>query len=152
MRPALRNFLAYPTKFTALTKGVRPPQVASVQTDGSFNPANYCIARTAVILNTVENKEFTRCTTYLEFENTHESEWRSIFDGLELSIIKDQYAIELENDCLGVVNGIIKKPKVMKSLYKDYYISIHHLIREMEYVGIRWIPREMNKADELFRV
>jgi ribonuclease HI len=152
MRVALKDFLKYPTPFTNITKHVRPPRVAEVQTDGSFNPTNYCISRTAVILNTVKNENFTRCTTYLDHENSHESEWRSVFDGIEFSMIKDQGAIELENDCLSVVNSIIKKPKFMKSLYKDYYVAIQQLVRHMDYVGIRWIPREMNKADELFRV
>ena len=152
MRSALRNFLAYPTAFTNITKHVRPPRVAEVQTDGSFNPANYCISRTAVILKSVENENFTHCNTYLDHENSYESEWRSVFDGIEFSMATDQGAIELENDCLGVVNSIIKKPRAMKSLYKDYYLAIHQLVRHMDYVGIRWVPREMNKADELFRV
>lgn len=80
-----------------------------------------------------------------------ESEWCSIVDGIQYAIRKDEVSFELENDCLPVVRSIINKKVPRSSLLADYYTAAFKEIRNLEYFGIRWIPRELNKADELFR-
>jgi hypothetical protein len=45
----------------------------------------------------------------------------------------------------------MKKPP-MKSYLSDYYDMIFKEVKQMQYMSIRWIPREFNRADRLFRI
>ena len=126
-----------------------PAHVAHVQTDGSFRMATRH-SRTAVLLQTDTGQVHNQVNHYLTHQNSHESEWQSIYDGILLSIRKDQWAVELENDCFGVVAGIVGKQTVNPK-YVDYYLSIKNEIRQLDYFRIKWIPRELNRADSLFR-
>lgn len=149
MRLVLANFLKNPTKFSVIAGNYRPQKLARVQTDGSFNSQ---IARTAVILIDKKNEEHRLHTTYLNHQNSMESEVCSVLDGIQYSIHKDEGSIELENDCLGVVNNIIQRRAPKKSYLTDYYYEIFREILHLDYFGIRWIPRELNSADDLFRI
>ena len=154
MRPALQEFLRAPTKFTSLIKPprVRPSHTALVQTDGSFSSSYPKISRTAVILNTKMHEEWTLSTTYSNHKNSGEAEWCSVLDGIKYAIKKGQFAIELENDNLGVIQSLIHRNIPKTSSLSYYYLAIYKEITNLDYIGARWIPRELNKADELFRL
>lgn len=143
------NFLIHPTKFSVLTRYPRPPQVALVQTDGSFSRGG--LSRTAVHLCTTKGENYTLCTSYYNHVNHIESEWNSVLDGIQFSKKKGQSAIELENDNQSIMNMLVRRAN-KKSLYLDYYYAIHKEVRDLEYMGLRWIPREFNKADKIFRL
>lgn len=145
MRQALANYLRNPTTFAVL-KGIRPSKVAQVQTDGSFTT----ISHTGVLLRTTKPEDFALRSTYFEHKNSVQSEWCSVLDGILFSKHKNQGSLELENDCLGVVEGLKRKKQPKDALCAYFYTSIYREIRELDHFGIRWIPREMNKADELF--
>ena len=146
MRPALANFLRNPTPFSLL-KGIRPPKVAHVQTDGSFKD----ISRTAVLLRTTKPEDFALRTTYFDHKNSGHSEWCSVLDGILLAKRKDQGSLELENDCLGVIQALTRKRQPRDQLSAYFYTAIYRELKELDHCGIRWIPRELNKADDLFR-
>jgi hypothetical protein len=133
---------------TALLKAAA---VTRVQTDGSFSPKNYCISRTAVIIVKPDGIRHTLCTTYFDHRNSTESEWRSVMDGIDYSIKNKATTIKLENDNLGVINSIIDKKKP-PSIYSDYYFHILDMVKTLDWIAIRWIPRQLNKADKLFRI
>ena len=149
MRPVLQAFLREPTIFSGI-RGIKPPKVAHIQTDGSFS-MEFKISRTAVILKDKVGQNYTLCKTYLYHNNSMESEWCSILDGIRYAIQRDEGSIELENDCLPVVKSIIRSKIPRNSLLANYYTAVFKEIRGLDYLGIRWIPRELNKADELFR-
>jgi ribonuclease HI len=149
MRPALKNFLRYPKPFAPLTVYVRPQEVVRIQTDGSFKSG---LSRTAVLLRTLKGEDYTLCNTYFNHVNSTESEWQSVYDGIEYAVRKEQQSVELENDNLGVVKSIIDRRSKVGSLFSDYRAMIYKQVRDLEYVGIRWIPRELNKADDIFRI
>ena len=149
MRPALLNFLRNPTPFSVLTRSLRPPIVAHVQTDGSFTPQ---VSRTAALLKTVKGEEYSLLKTYFEHKNCTHSEWCSVLDGILYSVKKDQGSVELENDCLGVVRALTQKRRPVDRFAADCYGKIYREVRGLEHFGIRWIPREMNRADQLFRL
>jgi hypothetical protein len=149
MRPALANFLRNPMPFSVLTRSVRPAIVAHVQTDGSFTPQ---VSRTATLLKTVQGEEYSLFKTYFEHKNCGHSEWCSVLDGILFSVKKDQGSVELENDCLGVVRALAQKRQPVDRASAYFYGKIWREIRGLEHFGIRWIPREMNRADELFRI
>lgn len=155
MRPAVAKFLQNPTRFSVL-KGLPlapstlPPKVAHVQTDGSFTSVSR-MSRTAVLLRTI-GEEYTLRSTYFDHVDSTQSEWCSILDGILFSKRKDQGSIQLENDCFGVIQALLRNRPPRDDLAAHYYTSIFKELRELDHFGIRWIPREMNKADELFRV
>jgi len=153
MRPVLATFLRSPTTFTALSRStLRPPKVALVQTDGSFSTKQVELSRTAVLLLTASKEEYSLINTYFDHWNAAESEWASVLNGIQFALKKDQGSVELENDCLPVVKHLIHKRAPAKSYLADYYRTILKEAKTMEYLGIRWIPRELNKADDLFRI
>jgi ribonuclease HI len=133
-----------------MSTGLRPTRVADIQTDGSFSRGN--ISRTAVILHTTDLEEYKLMNTYFDHKNSGESEWCSILNGLRYAIKKDQGSVELENDCLPVIQQLIHRKEPRKEYLAYYYISILKEIKQMDYVSVRWIPREFNRADELFRL
>jgi ribonuclease HI len=122
-----------------------------VQTDGSFKLSQNKLSRTAVILLKPDGEKHTLCSTYFTHANSHESEWCSVLDGIEFSKKKGSQSINLENDNLGVITSLISQKKP-SGLYSDYYYQITDLAKEFEWLGIRWIPRELNRADDLFRL
>ena len=65
---------------------------------------------------------------------------------------KGDGSMELENDCLGVVKALVRRQVPVDRQSAHFYSTISREIRGLDYFGIRWIPREMNKADELFRL
>lgn len=151
MRHALASFLKKPTVFSALTRAtLRPPKVALVQTDGSFSTQFTEISRTAVILRTPDALEYNLVDTYMDHWNSSEAEWASVLNGIQFALKKDQGGVELENDCMPVIRHLILRRPPAKSYLADYYGAVLKEARGMEYLGIRWIPRELNKADNLF--
>jgi len=153
MRQALAAFLKKPTVFSALTKaGARPPKVALVQTDGSFSTELVEISRTAVLLTTPDALNYSLVDTYTDHWNSTESEWASVLNGVQFALKKDQGSVELENDCLPVMKHLVAKHPPAKSYLADYYAAIMKEAKKMEYLGVRWIPRELNRADDFFRI
>jgi ribonuclease HI len=128
---------------------LKPPQMALVQTDGSFYH-RVPLSRTAVILQAEDEWSLLKSYTEGEHKNSTESEWASILDGLVFSKSKDQGAVELENDNLGVINSL-KTMKSKKDMDRYYLHAIMKEAKAMEWVAVRWIPREQNMADRLFR-
>ena len=128
----------------------KPPILARIQTDGSYYHA-YRFSRTAVILQAED--EYKLMKTYMEGEhlNSTESEWASVLDGLIFADTKGQGAVELENDNLGVIRAI-KDSRAKKEMDRYYLHAIRKQAHEMEWVAVRWIPRELNRADDLFQL
>ena len=135
--------------FHRLAGVIRPAAVARVQTDGSYQHA-LRLSRTAVILRA--DDEWRLMKTYIEGEhaNSTESEWASVLDGIQFSIAKDQGALELENDNQGVIEALIRR-RAKKEVERYYLHTILEESADLEWLGIRWIPRELNRADTLFR-
>jgi len=121
---------------------------AKIQTDGSF--MNGRISRTAVILTKPDGVKYSLVNTYFDHKNSHESEWRSVVDGIEYSIKKEERSAHLENDNLGVINNLVNRNRPT-GLYIYYYDYIFEMLSNMDYLAVRWIPRALNKADKLFR-
>jgi len=153
MRKSASVLYKQPGHFTVIARStmIRPDIMAKVQTDGSFKNQPYILSRTAVILRTNDKIQYSLMNTYLTHKNSTESEWRSVLDGVKLSIKKEEPSIELENDNLGVMSSLIKRRKPNGHL-ADYYNYIFDMVKNMEWVAIRWIPRELNKSDRLFRL
>uniref|UniRef100_A0A6C0E654 RNase H type-1 domain-containing protein n=1 Tax=viral metagenome TaxID=1070528 RepID=A0A6C0E654_9ZZZZ len=127
--------------FFSLKSAIRPPHTHLIQTDGSFKSG---ISRTACVFPLT--KEYMLCT-YIDHRHSGDSEWCSVLDGIRFAKKLDRGAIHLENDNQGLINALINRrpPRHM-----DYYDAITDEIRHLDYIGIRWIPRGLNRADGLF--
>ena len=144
----------FPGKFHTLvnTTLIMPPTTSRLQTDGSYSYKTN-ISRTAAIL-TINNLEYKFIKTYSDHKNSMESEWASLIDGLEYSQRKGIKTLAVENDCLPVIISIVTKtPPKNNILFLEYYRYFYELTRyNYKWLGIRWIPREYNYADDLFRI
>ena len=147
---SLSLFARMPSHFTPICTNsiIRPLDLAAVQTDGSFKGR---ISHTAVLLTTISGEEYELLNTYFTHQNSTESEWCSVSNGLIYSLKRGQKALQLENDNLGIVTSIIHRKPPGRQLYYGYYNKIYKNLRLFDWVELRWIPREMNRADDLFR-
>jgi hypothetical protein len=102
----------------------------------------------------VDSSKHTRTLikTYLDHTNSYESEWSSVVDGIEFAIKKKEYTLEIENDNLSVINSLIDKKRPTQKYVVDYFDYIMDISTKLDYLGVRWIPRKLNKADDLFRI
>jgi len=139
--------------FYSLSKGgfLTPELVSHIQTDGSFG-MKYQISRTACLMVDSKKEKRTILNTYLDHKNSYESEWCSIVDGIDFAIKKKEYTLEIENDNLSVIRCLINKKRPTQSYAVDYFDYVMDISSKIDYLGIRWIPRELNRADNLFRI
>jgi hypothetical protein len=126
-----------------------PPLIAHAQVDGSFGRGG---GRIAAILTSDTGDAAFRSTRPIKALNSTETEWAAVSLGLELALQHDQTAIGIENDCLGVIHGLLFPDTPLKHAYARHWRSqILKLATETHWTGVRWIPREINKADGLLR-
>jgi hypothetical protein len=117
-----------------------------VQTDGSFGPKG---ARAAAIISGYRN--IFSYVKPIYAEDSMEAEWASVSLGIQLALENNEHWIELENDNLGVMNALALGSKLKKDYARYYKHEISKLAAETMWTGVRWIPRELNHADDLFR-
>lgn len=113
-----------------------------VQTDGSFQ-SKLRLSRTAVLIP--DTKE-SFLNTYFDHANSTESEWCSVLDGLK----RDLPLVNLENDSLGVMNSLILRKPPKKDYLQYYFYEIMERAEELDWFAVRWVPRKLNRADDLF--
>ena len=124
-----------------------PPVLTYVQTDGSFKGTSPR-ARVAVIIQPQQQ----RYMFPIDANSSTEAEWASVAAGLSLAIEAGCDAIALENDNLGVIRSLILPTTRLRHEYARFYRDrILTSAAETSWTGARWIPREQNRADDLFR-
>lgn len=128
-----------------------PPLIARVQTDGSYT-RKAGGARIAYILRTASGKAIYNDVDTIKALNSTETEWASVAFGLTAAIEQSETAIGIENDCLGVIHGLIFPDTPLKHAYAQHWRgTILKLAAKTHWTGVRWIPREYNEADGLMR-
>ena len=129
-----------------------PPVLSVVQTDGLFRHSNGSAAVAACLVRSGELLEES-VSPLRNVECSTEAEWASVYYGLLLAQVNKEWSIGIENDCLGVVgqllHGTYRTPRPYANHYKGKIIEA---ASAMDWCGIRWIPKEQNKADRLFRM
>ncbi len=127
-----------------------PPAIYAIaQVDGSFKTN---IGAAAVF--------FTKADGVTKYKNHYqlgvvtsstEAEWAAIYAGISKSKELQENALLIENDCIGVIGHILNRDVQLKHEYARYYRSkIIQSAAELEWVGLRWIPRTINRADDIF--
>ena len=125
------------------------PTLLRVQTDGSFTPA---LSRTAVLFYR-EPKPVGYLGVYDDGQHcdSTEAEWESVCCGLRYAVRFGDLALHLENDNQGVIRTLQMGARPKKQRYAWQFDEAMDLTKEFEHLSVRWIPREQNMADRLFR-
>ena len=125
----------------------RPPILAKVQTDGSWKPK---LHRIAAILTKTDQSIRTEVIE-IRAQNSTETEWASFAMGLHLALRNGADSVGVENDNLDVIHSLMFDRKPLKQAYARHYRNeIFQIANKAEWAGVRWIPREINRAGELF--
>jgi hypothetical protein len=125
-----------------------PPLVSYLQTDGSFYPRSKD-SRVAFILKT-PTSEYEKMFEIKNATCSTEVEWASIAYGIAYSLEKGEGILAIENDNLGVVSSLVTSRKAKQEYARYYQYEIFKMARRSLWTGVRWMPREENKADRLF--
>ncbi len=126
-----------------------PPLLAIVQTDGSYRFKEGKIG--AILTPSHQLTTYSETKKLFAPQSCTETEWAAIAYGLHMALDKGEEAIGVENDNLGVVGALMLNKNPKQEYAKYYKDKILTLTKQSMWVGIRWIPREMNKADGLLR-
>lgn len=128
------------------------PLSSLVQCDGSYT-AHKGVAAAAYLITDPVGATLMGKRIDIAAISATETEWASIYHGLEAAMELDQECIRIENDCLSVVAGLVHPTNPLKHVYARHYRKkIQELAAGTVWTGIRWIPRKLNKADALFRL
>ena len=125
------------------------PLISIVQTDGSFSRRGGA-ACAFLVRNQGGDQVLAKRLTLSDARTSTETEWASVYHGLSAAVELDQECIGLENDCLSVVAGLLGKAKMKQEYAQYYHYKIMKTAGYTGWTGIRWIPRELNRADALF--
>lgn len=127
-----------------------PPVPAITQIDASFWHKQ---RRTSlgIIMNLPDATTIHKSKTLFTPRCSTEAEWEAVRFGLEETLEQGAKDICLENDNLSVVATLMDRAERRTAYSRENYVKIKTLCTHAHYVGIRWIPRELNLADEVAR-
>ena len=125
----------------------RPSTLYRVQTAGSFG--NRKGNRIAAILYEANHHPETRILLPIKSASYTETEWASFTLGLALAIQHKQSHVAIETSNLSIMHTLIFHQNFC-SRQHHYFHEIMRLSKETEWAGVRWIPRALNRADDLF--
>ena len=129
-----------------------PPIYATVQTDASYFSESHHTRVATILKPSILTRIQQRMRIIQNASSSTEAEWCAVVAGLEFALEHGEEAIALENDNLGVIHGLITPGMMFRHDYARHYKQkFMNLAEHTQWVGARWIPREINKADKLFR-
>jgi len=150
MDRAMTMLLPY-TRIKGILPYGTPPFYAIVQTDGSYSPRTGATRVAAILRPSYLDRRQKRVQTVPVAESSTEAVWHSVAFGLHLALDEGERNIALENDNLGVIQGLVTPGTVFRDECVRYYKEqIIKMCRKADWVGARWIPREQNRAGFLF--
>jgi ribonuclease HI len=131
---------------------VAPQKSALLQTDGSFIHSTK-FSRVAMILRAEQGHDvYTNMEPIAKAKDSTETEWASVYFGLVWALEKNERNIHIENDNMSVIRGLMLPYCELKHDYAKYHRDqILRNASQSYWSAIRWIPRELNRADALFR-
>jgi len=129
----------------------QPRFCALLQTDGSFYPKTKHSYIAMILRAANHNKIFKHTERIPDAQDSTETEWASINLGLIYALNNNELNVNIENDNLGVILGLMLPNKALKHDYAKYHRhNILKIAGESQWTAVRWIPRELNESDKLF--
>jgi len=131
----------------------RPPVIARMQVDASYRHHIPEMTKCGLILKSADRSLIYQQTILLgKVKNATEAEWAGLYAAIQFAIEHNELTLEAENDNLGVISVLITRNYPTRHSYANYYYrKIMELGGDMEWLGLRWIPRDLNVADSLLR-
>ena len=128
----------------------KPAMLAHVQVDGSFGPRRQAAVAVKFVAAAGDRSAAFKRPVYA-VENSTEAEWIAVHTGLMFALENNEKAMVIENDCLGIIHHLMQRDQVLRRDYARFWrAEIYKLAAETEWTGVRWIPRRLNRADDLF--
>jgi len=129
-----------------------PPYYAIVQTGGLYHEYTKKTRVAAILKPSILNHLQKRVFVVENASSLTEAKWHSVLRGLELALEEGETCVALEHDNLSIIHGLITPLMKFRHEYAHYYKKqILSTAKHAEWVGARWIPREFNRADALFK-
>jgi len=125
-----------------------PVFYSHIQTDGAYTKKAQAIA--LLLKSSDHSSEFKKVLPILA-ESSTEAEWASVYYGIQFALEHNEPTVALENDDFGVISALITNRALKHNYAKHYREKIKTIVGNTAWIGIRWIPREANKADDLFK-
>lgn len=120
--------------------------ICVIQVDGSYRPQTKTAA-VAFYMKTPTGSVLSQSIP-VEAQNSTEAEWTSIYFGLQSALSNDYKDLHLQNDCLSIIQAFLPNANPPRPTYAKYFkTKIQTYSNEVNWVGISWIPRELNRAD-----
>ena len=132
---------------TRFMNGVPKTGVLRVQTDGSYKNS---VARTAILFYR-SPWIYGQVGTYDDLLDSTEAEWQSVCNGIRDAAFQGERTLQLENDNQGVIQSLQTRVRPKKDRHAWQFDEAMDLAKGFEHLSVRWIPREENMADMLFR-
>jgi len=123
-----------------------PPTWTLIQTSGVVQPSNGS-ASAAAFLTKIHAAPLVKVCPLYNLNSPTEAEWASVYHGLLFALAHKEPSVGLENSSHHVVLSLLVGPPHNPRPYVPYYTrKIVDIADTMDWCGIRWIPREENKA------
>lgn len=139
-----------------LTQIPSPSAFHRIQTDGFCSKQHGPQAKIAAIIYTPDHKVGLSSMGSIRANSLTETQWASIALGLHLAVENNYRHVGIENDNLGVIRSLIFhrdidfNTKQNQEYARYYFHQIMKVVDTTEWTGVRWIPRGLNRADDLF--
>lgn len=121
-----------------------------VQTDKAFNTVSRRTQVAAFMIPSLHEHITSMVITKDNAKTTLEADWMSVTAGVEFALEQGEISVALEHANLQVIHGLIVPGVELQQSYAKYHKQrILRLATHMEWLGARWIPMDMNKAEKL---
>ena len=151
---ASHNFLFNPMNSPIIriggTKIHQPPHtlLSVIHVDGSFH-SKTLRAAVAYHMKSVSGS-INSSVIPIKAQSSTEAEWASIYFGLKTALDNDYKDIHIRNDCLSVIQAFLLHSNEPRQEYARHFKrEIISLSTNGNWIGISWIPREFNLADQV---
>ena len=132
-----------------------PSAFHRVQTDGFFDK-RYKGRVAAIIYTPTHHIDQTWAGPIRTISST-ETDWASVAIGLRMALEFNHRYIGIENNNLEIIRSLIfhkefkakAKAKQNQEYARYYFHDIMKSAAQTEWTGVRWIPRGLNRADDL---
>lgn len=124
--------------------------LSSLYVDGSYHHKTKEAAVAYYLVSNHNSMCFQKIP--IKASNSTEAEWASIYFGLKAALENSDDLLHIQNDCLSIVRAFLPHTDAPKQKYaRHFWTEITNLAGQASWVGISWIPRELNRADQVLR-
>jgi len=130
-----------------------PSAFHRVQTDGFFDQRHGPQGQLAAIIYTPTHHIERSWMGPIQANSSTETDWASVAMGLRMALEFNHRHLGIEHDNLEIIRSLIFYKEIKNKPNQDYvqyyFNEIMKSAAQTEWTGVRWIPRGLNRADDL---